>query len=324
MKNKEISSLSRIGQTLKEAETILIFPHGSIDGDALGSAVALCQGLRHIGKISHVMMDEEIPENIRFIENGCCSWDLDIISVPDVCICLDNGELSRIFDRQELFSKGKTSVLIDHHKSSEPFLDLNYIDVNAAASAEIIYDLLLFMEVGLDPCMAEAIYAGIVTDTGRFQYSNTTKRTHEIVSHLMDHDIDQNKVSVEIYQSVSHEKIRLESSIIRTLRIECSGKVAAAYMTKKMLEESGAKDEETEGVVELLRNLRGVDVAVFAKENDKEGVKVSMRSKFDFDVSEIATGLGGGGHMKAAGFSSNKDIETVISETVKAIEKKMG
>ncbi len=324
MNNKEINSLSQIGEVLKESNSILIFPHGSVDGDALGSSVALCLGLRSMGKTSYVIMDEDILENIRFIENECCSWDLDIVPDPDVCILMDNGELSRIFDRQGLFSTGKKKILIDHHKSSEPFLDLNYIDVEAAASTEIVFDLLLLMGTKLNPAIAEAIYVGIVTDTGRFQYSNTTKRSHEIVAQLMDHDIDQNKVSVEIYQSISHAKIRLESSIFSTLDIECGGKVAVAYMTKKMLKEVGAKDEETEGVVEILRNLRGVEVAVFAKESDKEGVKVSMRSKFDFDVAQIAQALGGGGHKKAAGFSMNGNIENVVSGVISAIEEKMG
>lgn len=323
MKNSDMSSLSLIGKVLSGAKSILIFPHGSIDGDALGSSVALCLGLRSIGKTSYIMMDENIPDNIKFIENGCCSWDLDVVAEPEVCVCMDNGEISRIFTRQELFFKGKTTVLIDHHKSSEPFLDYNYIDVTSAASAEIIYDLLLSMGININLAMAEAIYTGIVTDTGRFQYSNTTQRTHEIVSKLMDHNIDQNKVSVEIYQSVSHEKMRLQTKILSTLEIVCNGQVAVAYMTKKMLSKTGAKDEETEGIVEILRNLKGVEVAVFAKEKDNEGVKVSMRSKFAFDVSVIAQQFEGGGHMKAAGFSSTEPIQTVLEKLIKTIEEKM-
>lgn len=323
MKNSEIMSLSRIGERLKDAGSVLIFPHGSIDGDALGSSASLCLALRSMGKESYVMMDEDIPDNIEFLENNCCSWDLDIISDPDVCVCIDNGELARIFDRQELFHKGKSTMLIDHHKSSEPFLDYNYIDVNASASAEIIYDLILEMGVSVDSRMAEAIYSGIVTDTGRFQYSNTTRRTHEIVAQLMDCGIDQNKISVQIYQNVSPEKIKLQSSIMNTLKLEDDGKVALAYMTKDMLEETGAKDQETEGIVEKLRNLKGVEVAVFVKEKDPEGIKVSMRSKFDFDVAEISQQFGGGGHMKAAGFSSNEELPVVIKQALQAIGEKL-
>ena len=323
MKNKELNSLSEIGKILSKSKSILIFPHGSIDGDALGSSVALCLGLRSLGKICYVMMDEDIPENIRFIENGCCNWDLNYITDQDVSICIDNGELSRIYSRQDLFKKGKTSALIDHHKSSEPFLDYNYIDIKAAASAEIIFDLLLVMGIKITKEIAEAIYVGIVTDTGRFQYSNTTKRTHEIVSELMDYDIDQNKVSVEIYQSVSHAKIKLEACVLNTLRVECEGRLAAAYVTRKMLSETGAKDEDTEGVVEIMRNLRGVEVAVFAKEKEQDEIKVSMRSKFDFDVSQIAVDFQGGGHVNAAGFSCHGDIEKIVSEVMDEIKKKM-
>lgn len=323
MKSNELHSLSQIGQVLKDAQSILIFPHGSIDGDALGSSVALCLGLRSIGKTSYVIMDENIPTNIQFIENGCVSRDLDVISNPDVCICIDNGELSRLFSRQDLFAKGKTQILIDHHKSSKPFLDYNYIDVSAAAVTEIVYDLLLEMGIAITPAIAESIYTGIVTDTGRFQYSNTTKRTHQIVSELMDYEIDQNKVSVEVYQSVSYEKIKLETLVLNTLRLVCDGKVATASMTLNMLKESGAKDEETEGIVEILRNLRGVEVALFAKENNKEGVKISMRSKYSFDVAQIAQRFNGGGHMKAAGFSSSKPIDTVVDEAISAIEEEM-
>lgn len=323
MMNDNKADLSRIGKILEQAGSILIFPHGSIDGDALGSSVALCLGLRSIGKTSYVMMDEDIPENIIFMENGCCSWDLDIVAHPDVCICMDNGEISRLFSRQDIFYKGKSTVLIDHHKSSQPFLDYNFIDVTSAACAEIVYDLLLSMGIKINAAIAEAIYTGIVTDTGRFQYSNTTRRTHEIVAELMDRNIDPNKVSVEIYQSVSHEKMRLQTEILSTLSIVCDGKVAVAHMTKSMLQNTNAKDEETEGVVEVLRNLRGVEVAIFAKEKDKEGVKVSMRSKYAFDVSQIAQEFGGGGHIKAAGFSSFEPIQTVLDQLVKTIEEKM-
>lgn len=323
MKSNEINSLSEISQVFIDAKSILIFPHGSIDGDALGSSVALCLGLRSIGKTSYVMMDENIPTNIQFLENGCISMDLDIMSEPDVCVCIDNGELSRIFSRQELFAKGKTQVLIDHHKSSEPFLDYNYIDINAAAVTEIIYDLLLEMNIKINTVIAECIYTGIVTDTGRFQYSNTTKRTLQIASELMDYDIDNNKISVEVYQSVSYEKLKLETLVLSTLRLECDGKVATAYMTMDMLKDSGARDEDTEGIVEILRNLQGVEVAVFAKEKRKEGVKVSMRSKFNFDVSLIAQIYDGGGHMKAAGFSSNAPIDKVIDDAISSIQKEM-
>lgn len=322
MKNKELATLSQIGEVLQNNKTILIFPHGSIDGDALGSSAALCLGLRSIGKTAYVVMDEDIPENIKFLENGCCTWDLDIISEPDVSVCMDNGEIARIYSRQEIFNKAKTTMLIDHHKSSEPFLDINYIDVESAASTEVIYDLLLSMGIKMTQQIAECIYTGIVTDTGRFQYSNTTKRTHEIVSRLMDYNIDQNKISVEVFQSVSYAQIKLQTEILTNLQLRCNGKIAVAHMTLDMLDKTGAKDEETEGVVEILRNLRGVEVAVFAKENNREGVKVSMRSKFNFDVADIAIKFGGGGHVKAAGFSSCDPIIKVVNDTIEAIEVK--
>ncbi|MBN7772144.1 DHH family phosphoesterase [Clostridium aminobutyricum] len=319
--SKRNNSLKEIADVLWNAESVLLYPHVNMDGDCLGSAVALCAALRKIGKEAYVLIEDEIAAFLRFMEKDYCTEELQIIKEPDVCICIDCGEPERFKYRKDKFFQGKTTICIDHHLTTEPFADLNYIDPKAAATGEIIYELLNGMRIVIDKEIGEALYAAIATDTGNFQYSNTTKNTHEIVAGLFDCGIDHNKVSIQLYQNIRAEKILLQNRTLQTLKLFAQGQAAICCTTKAMLEETGGKMEETEGFIEVLRSISGVEVAVFVKEVTDTTSKISMRSKEKVNVAEISKEFHGGGHMRAAGCTLNMGTSEAMETMIDTIER---
>ncbi len=299
MKN---DSFKTIGDQLKKADSVLIVTHYNMDGDAVGSAAAICHVLRRMGKESWILIEDEVPGNLQFLDRDYTTFDQDVLGEPDVSMCVDCGDLTRFPKRADRFMTGKVHICVDHHKTSEPFCDYNYIDPGAAATGELVYQLIRAMGEEVDKEAGEALFAAITTDTGNFQYSNTTRQSHDIAADLYDCGIDANGVSVEIYETVHLAKLKVQARAMENLELFADGKVAMSYLTLKMREECGAAPDETDGIVSELRSIDGVEVAVFIKETEDEGrIRVSLRSKKDYDVARVAAAFEGGGHTKAAG-----------------------
>lgn len=315
MKN---NSFEEIGEQLRAAETVLLYTHVNMDGDCLGSAAAMCAVLRRMGKESFILLEDELHDNLKFLDKGYCTYDQSIIASPDVSMCIDCGAPDRFPKRADKFAEGRVSICVDHHATTEPFCQYNYIDPGAAATGELIYKLIKAMGQEIDKEIGEALFAAITTDTGNFQYSNTTKESHEIVAALYDAGIDSNAVSVEIYETVRVEKLLIKKKILDTLELLADGRLAMAYVSQKMLAETGALMEETEGMVSELRSIDKVEVAVFLKEEEGGTVYISFRSKHAADVAEVAARLGGGGHKKAAGCTLHDTTLAQAYDTVRA------
>lgn len=316
MKN---NSLKEIAQKLNEAKSIMLFPHINLDGDALGSCAALCKTLRKMGKIAWILLEDDIPANLRFLDKGYCTWNLDEIENPDICMCVDCGDLGRFPKRAEKFKSAKETICVDHHRTTEFFCHYNYVDSVEAATGQIIFDLLKEMEIAPDKEIGEAIFTAITTDTGNFQYSNTQKKSHLIAAELYDWGVDFNMVSVEIYENVRMEKTLLKSRAMDTLKIIGDGLAAVVYITQDMLKETGATMDESEGIAQDLRAIAGVEFAALIKEYGQENCRVSLRAKRRGDVAAVAQKLGGGGHTKAAGCTINMPI----ADAVKAVENEL-
>ncbi len=313
------STLEQIAAKLKEAGTILLYPHVMMDGDTLGSSIALCSVLRKMGKRAHILIEDEIPSYLRFLERDYCTYDPDVLDVPDISIAVDCSDIERFEKRKDKFLTGRTRLCIDHHRTNNYFADLNYIDIDAGATGEIVYDLIRTMGMEIDVEMAEALYTAITTDTGNFQYTNTTKNTHLITAALFDIGIDLEKISVEVYQNIRHEKLKLMNEVIGTIELLHNGKADMAFVTQKMLERTGAMMEETEGFIETLRNISGVEISAFLKETMPGEIKVGLRAKTYGDVSIIAQSFGGGGHRKAAGCTLKTSLEEAKKKISAAI-----
>jgi phosphoesterase RecJ-like protein len=321
---KKNNTLKEIADALRGAHTVLLFPHISIDGDAMGSSVALCAALRKAGKTAHVVIEETLPDMVSFLDKGHCTEDPGLPDRPDVCVCVDCGDYRRFPKRKALFRSGALSICIDHHKTTKPFLDLNYIDGNAAATAEIVYDLLSFFEIAIDEEIGGALYAGIVTDTGKFQYSNTTRKTHLIAADLHACGVRASEISIMLYQNERLEKRLLESRILSDALLFADGRAVISCITRNMLRETGGRLDETDGVTETLRDIRGVEVACLLKEKSARTIKVSLRSKQFFDVGAFSEENGGGGHTKAAGFTVNgRSVEEVKALLMRQLAERL-
>lgn len=313
------NTLNQIAAELKKANTVLLYPHVIMDGDTLGSSIALCIALRKLGKKAYILIEDDIPGYLAFLENDYCTYDQEIIDRPDISISVDCSDIERFLKRKDKFLTGKRSICLDHHRTNNFFAELNYIDENIAATGEIIFHLINEMGVEVDVEMAEAIYTAITTDTGNFQYTNTTKTTHLIAAELFEIGIDLEKISVEVYQNIRHEKLKIMNEVIGTIEMVCGGKADIAYVTQEMLKKTGALMEETEGIIETLRNISGVEISAFLKENSENEIKVGLRAKTYGDVSIIAQSFGGGGHKKAAGCTIHAPLEEAKKQIIAAV-----
>ena len=319
--------MQAVSDALKAAESVYIFSHIVADGDALGSCAALCHAMRRAGKKADILFEDDIPDNLKFLDRGYVRFtdENTRLEKRDLCVALDCSSTSRFPKREHLFrGAGKKTVCIDHHISRQDMADLNYVDSTASATAEIMYELLLVMGVEPDQEIGEAIYTGIATDTGNFQYTNTTKKTHLITAELYDLGIDTKKINVILYQSVRPQKLRLRNLILDEMEMFCGGLASIAWVTLYMYREADAKVDESDGINAVLRDIRGVEIGVFLREKHKDEIKVGMRSKEYLDVSEICAGMGGGGHKHAAGCTLHCTLQEAIPKVKEAVKQALG
>lgn len=303
------ATIKQIAERLQEADKILVYPHILMDGDTLGASVALCSALRKAGKEAFVLIEDDIPAYLNLLDQGYCTFDEDIMDSPDISVAVDCSDTSRLANRMKKFFQGGLTINVDHHSTNTHYADLNVVDPHASATGILVYDLIEALGTVMDTEIAEALYIAIATDTGNFQYTNTTKETHLVVAELFDSGIDLEKISVELYQKIRFEKLRITNEIINTIEMLCDGKGNIAYVTQEMLEKTGATLDETEGITETLRNINGVEISCFLKEISTNEIKVSMRAKTYGNVAAIAQEFGGGGHIKAAGCTIKGTME---------------
>ncbi len=317
-------SFQTIAQELMKGERIYLFPHENPDGDAIGSTAALCSMLRDMGKDCLVLVDEELPDNLAFMDDDMFVIPDGDIEAPDISVAVDCSELSRFPKLTDIFRKAKTTICIDHHVNEVPPCDFNYIDSGSAAAGELVYLLMKEMDHKPTKREAEALFAAIDTDTGNFLYSNTTKRSHEIVCDLYDSGIDVSAVGIELYENVAPSKSKLEIMALSQMSLFDEGRIAMTVITQQMLEETGSKMSDAELVVAKLRTIRGVEFAIVLKERGPEKIFASMRSKSSASVRDIALAFGGGGHIKAAGCTLNMPLEEAEERIIAKAEEVLG
>lgn len=290
------------------------------DGDNIGSGLAMSIALNKLGKKATFILDDQIPEIYKFltgaqnIERPNNLYDYDLI------IALDCGDMERLGESSK-YIFNKTIINIDHHISNTSFGTINLIDKNAAATGEIVYKVICELGVEIDKSIAECIYVAISTDTGHFQYSNTSSATHKIVGNLLQLEINVQKIYRSIYQNNSKQKIVLMGEALKSLEFLFNDKVSVVKLTKKQTDDIRGKDEDSEGIINLARDIDGVEVAVFLKEIDYDLIKVGFRSKDYVDVSKLAQIFGGGGHIRASGCTIRNEMKKVENMIMEEIEK---
>lgn len=293
--------MQKIIEAIRKHKKFLITAHVNLEGDSLGSQLAMKALLNAIGKESAIVDNDPVPEHYKFLPMADgASCDLTRARDFDAVLVLDCPTLKRIGRVKDLISKGKFVINIDHHISNEKFGDINWVDPNASSAGEMVFKLFKAMDVALTKEAALCLYIAILTDTGSFNYDNTSSVTHEIAGELLGYGLDPASVSENVYEKRSIADIKFLGLVLSTIKVNSTGDVAYLEITRKMLDETGADMLKAEGFVNYARSIDKVRVAVIFKE-DHGKVNVSFRSKGDVDVNKIASFFNGGGHVKASG-----------------------
>lgn len=309
-------------KVLDLSNKISIFVHTSADGDALGSAFALKTVLESKGKVAHLYLDEKISQRLEFLNLYCdCEYFTNVPEQEyDLAVALDCGDISRVGKFRDYYSNHFNTINIDHHFTNNNFATYNYVDGNAAATGEIIANILLEMGFAINSNIASLLYTAISSDTGCFAYSNATQKTHNTVAKLLEHNIDSAKINRLLFDTVSLVELKLKAYVINNLKLFNRNKLAIAVVTEVDLKNYNASYENTEGLVDTLRSIKDVEIGCLIKEKDGM-TKGSIRTNSYVDATLIAAHFGGGGHKRASGFSTNYSVETVIDEIVKITDK---
>ena len=297
------SKFDEIGRVLREHNRFAILSHVRPDGDALGCQIALALSLQQLGKEVRVWNEDGMLEKYSFLPRA------ELLTKPpaapedvDVAVALDTAIQNRLGTAFAAVRSAKMWINIDHHLSNPGYGDLVYVDPTAPATGQIIFDLIKSQGFPFNREIAENLFAAISTDTGSFQYPKTSARTFEIAAQLVCTGIDVGRLNQQLYENYPRRRIELLRELLRTMRFESDGRVASFSLSLKMAAALQVLPEDNEGLIDHLRAIRGVIVAVFFEELSDGKVRVSMRSKTDaIDVCAICQKFGGGGHTLAAG-----------------------
>lgn len=312
MNDMNPEQLLQIGKRLASSGRIAILPHSNVDGDALGASLALALGLTSIGKTADVLLEEPVPKSLDFLPGGGLIREKPA-SDYDIALNVDNGDLTRLGVREPVYWQAASRLSIDHHATNRIVADISHVDTGAAATGEIVYDLLALMEIPLDRDIALCLYTAILTDTGGFRFTNTTPRTHLIAAALMAFGIDSNNAAKRVFDTISMSKMLLMKQAMNHMQVYEDGLLAVSFLRLEDIREAGGSADDFEGMVNIGRNLEGVEVSLFAREDQPGQVKGSLRSNACIDVAAIAETIGGGGHVRASGFSTEGELETVLA-----------
>ena len=313
--------ISQIAEIIKKGRTFLVTSHVRLDGDAVGSELALYGALRGLGKEAVVYNQDRTPQMYAFLPDaGVIVNRLGPLDGFDAVFILDCSEIERVGEEAPRIAGIRQIVNIDHHISNDHYGHRTLTDPAASSTGEMIFRLVDGMGLEVTKDMAVNLYTAILTDTGAFRYSNTGPQTFAVAGRLLEKGADPAWIAQMVYETHPAAKIRLLGRALSTLEFDWQGRIAAVGVTKKMLDEAGAQWEQTEGFVEFHRSIEGVQVAAFFSEIGEGVYKVSLRSKGRFNVEEVARKFGGGGHINAAACRMKGDYETVKRTLFDAIK----
>lgn len=303
---------------IKASDNIVILSHTAPDGDSIGSSLALYNSMVSYGKKVKIIIDDEVPNIYRFLKGADKVQQVNNNDNFDLAIVIDSSDIGRL-GKSAKYLINKKTINIDHHISNNEFGTYNIIDPNAAATAEIIYRIIKILGIEICQEIAECLYTAIVTDTGQFQYSNTTSITHQIAGDLLNCDIDPSRLFRLIYQNNTKEKMKLIGEAINSLEFYFNDKISSITLTKDLFARIGAKDEDAEGIINYARDINSVEVALLFRENSDGKIKVSFRSKDSIDVNTLAEKFGGGGHKRASGATIPGNISFVKEQVLNKV-----
>ncbi|HWG56074.1 MAG TPA: bifunctional oligoribonuclease/PAP phosphatase NrnA [Gaiellaceae bacterium] len=312
-----------VAEALRRHDRFLVTTHENPDGDALGSLAAAHRALRQLGKDSVMFLGGEapIPGEYRFMELGDLRRQLPDDAAERVLLAVDCANESRLGPDPAVLHTAPTTVNVDHHHDNTRFGDVNLVVADASSTGEVLRDLFADLGVELTPEIAEPLYTAVVTDTGRFQYANTTPKALRLAAELVEAGADVHKVFQGVYESVQFAKLKLLARALERAAVYEGGGLVVSYLLRDDFAQVGAVEPYSEGIIDFLRAVEGADMAALIREPPRGGTpsrRISLRASHDeLDVSAIARKSGGGGHRQAAGFSSDASIEEITDFLVR-------
>ncbi len=316
-------TLTKIKKAIKGAQTALLVSHIDPDGDSIGSMLATGMVLAQFGIEVDYYSKDGVPRIYRFLqESEKVKKKLTSNRRYDLLITLDSSDIKRVGGDLPETGLAKLVINIDHHPDNTQFGDINLAE-KSSSTAELIYYLAKSLKATITLAMAQCLYVAIITDTGNFRYENTSANTLAIAEDLLKTGVVPPEITTKIYDTKSVASIRTQATALSTLEISPERNVAWTVATREMMEKNHAKAEDLVGLVDQIRSIEGIEVAILFREEDSK-VKVNFRSKSKINVSEIAKVFGGGGHMRAAGvIFENKDIQQVKEDVVNEVLKRI-
>ena len=313
-----MSTLDNILEEIDKAESIVILTHENPDGDAIGSSLALYNALKNYGKNPDIIIPE-FPRTFEFLAGASEIKKESEITKYDLAISLDCATIKMLNGFANYFEDAKVKITIDHHSTNTMYGDYNYVSGDAPACAQIVLIALEYFKMEITKEIGTCLLTGIITDTGGFKYSGVTAETFELVAGLLNKGINVSKIYKKVLQTKTRANFELRKIAANRLEFFEDGKIAFTYITKEDEESVNAENGDHEGIVEIGRDIEGVEVSVFLRQTDK-GCRVSMRSNEYVNVSDVCLLLGGGGHMRAAGCSMQCTIEQAKDKILRQLK----
>jgi phosphoesterase RecJ-like protein len=324
-------TMEKIIRRLKQSDNILVMSHVNPDGDAIGSLIAMALSLEKWGKRTTMYNESPIPAVYRFLPAvDRIVRRIERPSSYDAVVVLDCSNIDRIGKLAAGADQFSVTVNIDHHLSNTGFGDLCHVDSAACSTAEIVYRMIKALGIPLDRDISTAIYTGILTDTGSFRFANTNRTAFSVCLDMMENGVDPYTVAQHVYGTYSIGRIKLLNLALDSIEISEDGTLSFMMLTRDMLEETGTRPEDVDGMINYAKSIKDVRVAILIQERvrsdearDKNHFYVSLRSDGSVDVAALASAFGGGGHHRAAGFCAETtlaDLKGGILEWLKKCE----
>ncbi len=298
------TSLAGLADIFRNHQTFVVLSHYRPDGDAIGSTLAVGLALQALGKTVIMLNEDPVPSTLAFLPGSAMIQQPSTPVAAEVVIAVDCANRERLGAKclEMVAGEGRTWLNIDHHRSNEGYGDFHYIDAVSPATGQILYEFLAGQNLPLTREIGDNLYVAISTDTGSFQYESVTARTYEIGAELMKLGVNVSQLARDTYENFPLRRIQLLRGLLNVMQITHGGRVASWALTHDLANSVGIQPEDSEGLIDTLRSIEGVLIAVYFEEMADDKIRLSLRSKDNrLDVGKIAAQFGGGGHALAAG-----------------------
>ena len=316
-------TLDEIKKEIIKADKIVILSHESPDGDAVASSLSVKHAVAKLGKEADVIIPE-FPKDFEFLPKADEIKVESDIENYDLAIAVDCADLKRLVGAKRYFETAKKTIQIDHHSVNTMFADINYVDPVSPACCQILIGIFEYFGIEIDKDLGTCILTGIITDTGGFQYSGVTPETFEFAAELLRKGVNISRICQKVLRNKTKDNCELIKLLYDRMDFLEDGKIAISYITLDDMQKVNATIGDDEGLVEIERDIEGVEVGILLKEKEgANGYKVSMRSKEELNVSDVCLLLGGGGHKRAAGCFVSGTLEEAKSKIIKTVKQQL-